>query len=144
MVQTDRGEKVLVHKDRVIVTKPPKGPIVKDAFGVEVSKAEKPPMAPDKLRRKKKISADLTIASSTLGIAGLGALAGGKLLPIAAKSKKLTSLIKKPWSPAKAHKVGSKMMNTGMGLSTGATGVGGIGGYNYASIQRAEARKKRI
>jgi hypothetical protein len=44
----------------------------------------------------------------------------------------------------KVKQLSDKSVNTAWGLSTGATGVGGIGGYNYASIQRAEARKKRL
>jgi hypothetical protein len=126
------------------------------AFGIDhgdISKAEKPPMAPDKLRHKKKVSAATSIISSTLGIAGLGAMVAGKSGP-----KLAGKLVKHPKFMAKAPKkarvlvndkkkvktLSDKSVNTAWGLSTGATGVGGIGGYNYASIQRAEARKKRL
>jgi len=129
---------------------------MKDAFGVEreeISKAEKPPLAPDKLRHKKKVSAATTIISSTLGIAGLGALAAGKGGPrIAGKLVKHPKLMAK--APKKTRMLinnqkkikvkSNKATNAAMAFSTGATGVGGIGGYNYASIQRAEARKKRL
>lgn len=157
LVLTDRDETVLAHRKRITFTKPPKpkGPIVKDAFGIEreISKSEKPPLAPDKLRHKKKVSAATSIVSSTFGIAGLGALAAAKGGPkLAGKLVKHPKLMAKAPQKAKVLvndqkkiKIKSdKAMNAAWGLSTGATGIGGIGGYNYASIQRAEARKKKL
>jgi hypothetical protein len=124
----------------------------RSAFGVEhISKADTAPPSQDELRRRKKRSAHLTIASSTLGVAGLAAMGAGKLVPMAAKaantSGKAAKYVPKKikgMSQKKADKFGNKAINTAWGLSTGATGVGGISGYNYAALQRAEARKKRI
>ena len=130
---------------------------MRDAFGVERSgiskRKEKPEMSDDKLAHRKKLSAATTIVSSTLGIAGLAGLAGAKGLPRAAGK-----LVKHPKVMAKAPKktrvfindakrvraAEKKGTNIAWGLSTGAGGVGGIGGYNYASIQRAEAKKKKF
>lgn len=125
------------------------------AFGVEhpdlISKAEKAPPSQDELRRRKKRSARLTMVSSTLGIAGLGAMTAGKGIPLAVRAaqrggkagKYVPKKIKR-MNPKKVKSFENKAVNTAWGLSTAATGVGGIGGYNYAALQRAEARKKRI
>ena len=128
---------------------------MRDAFGIErsdISKREKKPvMSDDKLARRKQLSAGTTIVSSTLGIAGLTGLLGAKGLPRAAakaaKSKRVLAKLPKKTKvfvadPKRVRAAEKKGTNFAWGLSTGAGGVGGIGGYNYASIQRAEAKKR--
>lgn len=124
----------------------------RSAFGIEhISKADKAPPTQDELKHRKKVSANLTLASSTLGVAGLAGLVAGKGVPKAIKAAKTGGKIGKlvPTKiknvpQKKANRFGKKATNAAWAASTGATGIGGIGGYNYAALQRAEARKKRI
>jgi hypothetical protein len=93
------------------------------------------------LRSRKKASAGLSVATSTLGISALG-LAGaragaGRLVPAAQKVGALTQVGAKD---IKQFKRKASRVNTGL-LTTGA-GIGGINGLNYASIQSTEAKRK--
>jgi len=74
-------------------------------------------MDPDKrLRAQKKIQAGTSIAGSTVGLTGLGMLAASRTHPGALKQlPKVTAL---------------------------GGGIGGVGGFNFASIQNQEAKKK--
>jgi len=148
--------KIFTLQDKQKLGKKPKNPVQKPLPKMPVTKAEKPPPSQDELRQRKKRSARLTIASSTLGIAGLAAMGGSRALPIVArnssklgpklgsKKKYIPKKVKALSDPQKAKAAKDKGINAAWALSTGATGIGGIGGYNYAALQRAEARKKRI
>lgn len=89
------------------------------------------PMGNRELAHRKKVQSATTIAGSTLGLAAIGALGGAKLLPRA------TKLGKTPRGQAYARHLDRAATQ----LSIGAGGVGGVGGYNFAAIQRAEAKK---
>lgn len=136
MVLTDRDERVLVHRKRITFTKPPKGR--------GISKADiKAPPSQEELRHRKKVSANLSMASSTMGIAGLASLAAGKLVPVGAR--KIPKLFPKSLATKKGQKkFGHKANKAALGFSSTAGGIGGVGGFNYAKLQREEARKKRI
>lgn len=97
------------------------------AHDVEIAKA----MSNRELSNRKKVQSATTIAGSTLGLGALGALGGAKLLP------KATKLGKTPRGQAYARHLDRAATQ----LSIGAGGIGGVGGYNFAAIQRAEANK---
>lgn len=87
-----------------------------------------------RLSNHKRAQGYVNSASATLGVTALGAMA--------LKSKKVGSLAAR--RAPKLDKVRSKTANATVPLSIGATGVGGIGGYNMAAIQSQEAKKTRV
>lgn len=95
------------------------------------------------LNRRKKASAGLSVATSTIGIGALG-LAGARAgAPRALKAAHKVGRLKsvKP-KQVKRFRAKSSRMNTG--LLTAGAGIGGINGFNYASIQNAEAKRRRV
>jgi hypothetical protein len=101
------------------------------AHQADLELAKSATMGNRELAHRKKVQSATTIAGSTLGLAALGTLGGAKLLP------KATKLGKTPRGQAYARHLDRAAQQ----LSIGAGGVGGVGGYNFAAIQRAEAKK---
>lgn len=79
-------------------------------------------LSPDELARRKKLQAGLSVAGGSLGLAALGAKGGSYALRRAGKA-------------ATSSKV--ERATTGL-LATGA-GIGGVGSFNFAATERAEA-----
>lgn len=72
------------------------------------------------LRRRKKLAGNIALTTSTVGLGGLGLLGAG----VALKKPRLT-----------------KIATTGSIVNGG---IGGAGGYNFAAINRAEAKKRPV
>lgn len=79
-------------------------------------------MTPGELARRKKIQADLSIVGGTLGLTALGAKGASAGLRRAGKTV-AAARTEKPV----------------VGLLTGGAGIGGVGAFNFAATQRAEA-----
>lgn len=95
-------------------------------------------LSQEQIDRKKKIGAELTRATSAIGLGSLAAmggaygtrkLAGGKLLP------KL--------NPAKARAFEQKVTSKLVPATVVASGIGGYNGFNAAAWQSAEARQRK-
>lgn len=91
-------------------------------------------MGDRELSHRKKVQAGVAVGASTLGLSALGAKGAGAIMP------KLGRVGKTPRARAYARKL-DRDANT---LAIGATGVGGAGGYNFAAIQNAEAKRKTV
>lgn len=79
-------------------------------------------MTPEELARRKRIQAHLSVAGGTLGLTALGAKGAGLALGRAGKA---------------VHAV--KADKTAIGILTGGAGLGGVGAFNFAATQKAEA-----
>jgi hypothetical protein len=83
-------------------------------------------MSDAELRHRKRVQAGISIGTSTLGLSALGSKAGAGVL------RKLNK------APGAAHRLDKATTN----LLTSGAGLGGVGGFNFASVQRQEARKR--
>jgi hypothetical protein len=84
------------------------------------------------LRHQKKISANTTMVTSTLGLGAAGAAAGGAL----------TRKVGAVKGSLKLMRAGRNLTKVGVPVSLTAGAISGASGYNNASIQRAEARRR--
>ena len=105
-------------------------------------------MTDAQLKHRKRLSAGTTIVTSTLGLGALGAKGGGALLRQAGKTKSAVRTLRKipglsNVKPKQLKRVGSKIENAAVPVSLVSGGISGVSGYNYASIQRAEARRRQ-
>ncbi len=105
----------------------------------------------EEIRRKKNRQAKLSYASSGLGLAG-GALVGAGALirkpkvgaKLAAGAGKARILRRPDLSTDKTRAdFAQKVKEKGYGFGAGAGAIGGIGGLNFASIQRDESQLRR-
>jgi hypothetical protein len=92
------------------------------------------------LRAHKKASAGLSVATSTMGIAALGAVGAragaGRAVKVAQRAGRLKHV-----TPDQVKAFRGKSTGISAGLTTGSAGLGGVGGYNYAAIQNAESKR---
>lgn len=102
------------------------------AFGVSKSK----PMSEAELHRRQKLQSKIGRTTSTLGLGGLG------MLGVAAATKKNPGALKRVPGLKRANpeKFRQAALNTGVVSS----GIGGVGGFNQASIYSAESRRKKV
>lgn len=100
------------------------------------AKVVKRDMSQAQLAHRKRIQAGISVTGSTLGLTALGLRGGAAVVPrVAAKLGK----------PAlKAQNISAKMKEASTGALTVGAGVGGVGGFNFAAIQRAEGKKKPV
>lgn len=89
-------------------------------------------MSDTQLQHRKRISANTAIVTSTLGLGALGAHGGGAALRHLGKVRKIPKLMA----------TGRKIQRAAVPVSLTSGGISGAAGYNYAGIQRAEAKKK--
>jgi hypothetical protein len=107
---------------------------------ITLESIEKKEWSDQQLERRKKLSGATSVVTSTMGLGALGVMGlrskGGKqaikhLAPhqpqIAGRLKKIRSGLKGKETP----------------ILTTSAGIGGLGGYNYAAIQRQEAQKQK-
>jgi len=90
-----------------------------------------------KMARRKKLQGALSVTTSTLGLTALGSKGGGMALRRVAQSPKMVA------HSARALKVADKMDKATVPLLTTGAGIGGVGGFNFAAIQRAEAAREK-
>lgn len=86
------------------------------------------------LAHKKRVQAGLSVAGSTLGLAALGTKGGAVAL------RRLAP--KGAHAASNAASRARRLDNASLGLVTTASGVGGASGFNFASIQRQEAKNQ--
>lgn len=107
---------------------------------------------PAELKRKKSRQAKLSMGASTLGLAGGAALAGAAIVrkpamfkPSAIANGVKNIKLKRPdlSTDASRSAFADKIKDNGYLLGGGAGAVGGIGGLNFASIQRDEAKMRQ-
>ena len=102
-------------------------------------------MTDAQLRRRRKLQGEIGRTTSTLGLAGAGLAAGG--LVVAKKPGALKALQKVPKVGPKLgatpHEASTKMKNAALYTGIASGGIGGVGGFNAASIYSDEARRKK-
>ena len=102
------------------------------------------------LKHRKRLSAGAAVATSTLSLGALGAKgAGSGLKALATASKAPKALRKVPGIGRvvnKPHlaKIGGKIDSAAVPVSLASGGIGGLSGYNYAAIQRQEAKRRNV
>lgn len=84
--------------------------------------------ASDEVKRKRAIQGGLSITGATLGLAALGTKGGAMAL------RKYPSVSR--FNP-------KKLERASLGLVTAGAGVGGLSGYHFAALQRAENKAER-
>jgi hypothetical protein len=94
----------------------------------------------DKLAHQKDVQGALSLTGATLGLGALGSK--GASLAIDHAAKKPLGAHAKP-RMVLTPKVARALDKGSIGLVTLGAGVGGISGYNFAAIQRAEAKRER-
>lgn len=111
-------------------------------FGVDHEPLAKN-LTQEQIDRKKKVQSATSITTSTLGLTALGATAVGwkgkqaaSLISRATKGKRLVN-------DAKVDRVVDAASRARVPLLTTSAGIGGVGGYNFASYTRAEAKQKK-
>lgn len=97
-------------------------------------------MNKNELSRKKKIQATTSIVGSTLGLSALGTKGGAVALRRLAKP---AAKARHARNAAKLTHRAQQLDRASLGLVTTASGVGGLSGYNFASIQREEAKREK-
>ena len=95
-------------------------------------------LSQEQIDRKKHIGANLTRATSIIGLGSAAAIGGSAIAPRLARAGKLGRVTEK-----EALKFKSKTQNKLLGASVIAGGIGGYNGFNNASWQAAEARQKK-
>lgn len=99
-------------------------------------------MSDAEMRRRQKLQGKIGRTTSTLGLAGVGLAGAGALA--AHKPGLLRKIPKlKEASPEKLHQTGEKLKNAAFYTGITSGGIGGVGGFNQASIYSAESRKRK-
>jgi hypothetical protein len=97
----------------------------------------------DKLARQKDVQGALSLGGATLGLSALSAkgasIATNRALSQPKGKHSVPRVVPKWVTPQLAR----RLDKGSIGLVTLGAGVGGIGGYNFAAIQRAEAKRER-
>lgn len=91
-----------------------------------------------KMRRRKQLQGALSVTTSSLGLAALGSKGGSAVLRRAAASPKMVA------HSSNALKAAETMDKATIPLLTTGAGIGGVGGFNFAAIQRAEAKREKV
>ena len=109
-------------------------------------------MTTEELKRRKKLQAGISVTTSTLGLAALGmkggSVAAGRVARSAKAANKAMAGGPAKFSPMaqkakKFKKISQGLNRASINTSIGAGGIGGVGGYNFASYTRAEGKKKQ-
>ena len=95
------------------------------------------PMTTPELKNRKKWHSRTSLTASTLGLGGLGVIGAAA---IARKKPGMLGIKAKAGSKV-ANKTALGIKDKGYLLGSAAGGVGGVGGLNFAAIQRAESNK---
>lgn len=90
----------------------------------------------DKMAQRKKVQGAISATTATLGLAALGTKGGAAGLRQAAKHPKMAGYALIPKAAYHMDKATIPILTTG-------AGIGGVGGFNFAAIQREEARRER-
>lgn len=90
--------------------------------------------------RRKRVGADLTRATSVIGLGSVAALGAGAAAPKLARAGKLARF---GVNEAKATKFKEKTRNALIATGAVSGGISGINGFNNASWQSAEARQRK-
>ena len=101
-----------------------------------VTKREKPLMSEAEQRRRQKLQGKIGRTTSTLGLTGVGLAGAGVLAAKKPGALKALPGLKK----ANPEKLKNAAFHTG--IISG--GIGGVGGFNQASIYSAEARRRNV
>lgn len=103
-------------------------------------------MSDAELRKKKKLQSRLSLTGSVLGLAGLGTLAGAGIVRRKPKLFGVKDVIRNDKFTGVPYRnrdrVAQKIKDKGYILGSTAGGVGGVGGINFAAIQREESRRR--
>jgi len=107
---------------------------------ITLESIEKKEWTDQQLQRRKNISAGTSIATSTMGLGALGVLG----IRSGAGKKAINHLAtKSPNAAGRLKKIRSGLKGKETPILTTSAGVGGLGGYNYAAIQRQEGKKAK-
>lgn len=89
----------------------------------------------DDISDAKRTQAYLTAGGSALGVAALGTKGGASVASRMARSR--------PKGSWKLRSTANRLNSAAENATIGAAGVGGVSGFNFAAIQRAEGKKKK-
>lgn len=96
-------------------------------------------MSDAEIRRRKAVQGHISRTTSTLGLTGLGLL-GASTKPGRAVLRKIPKVAEK----VAEHPVGANKIREGaQNLGVVSSGIGAVGGFNFASYTKAESQKKR-
>lgn len=95
-------------------------------------------MSDAEIRRRKKVQGNISHTTSTLG---LGALATTGVAALAARKPGVLRAVQK--IPKLGKVTPQKMKDTAVTTGLISGGIGGVGGYNFASYTNAESRKRQ-
>lgn len=110
-------------------------------------------MSDTEIKHRKKLQAGIAVTTSTLGLTALGlkggSVAAGRVARSAAKANHAIPGGATKYGPAamkakKYKKLSRSLDHAAVNTSLTAGGIGGVGGYNFASYTRAEGKKKQI
>jgi hypothetical protein len=115
--------------------------------GAGVSKRN---MSQAELGRRKKLQSKIAVTTSTLGLGALGLKVGS--VGAARGASKFTKLARSSEGPASAvhefhaHTLkerSNKLSNAAINTGIVSSGIGGVGGYNFASYTKAESKQRQ-
>jgi len=121
----------------------------KTAEVLEGAGVSKRVMSQSELARRKKLQSHIAVTTSTLGLGALGlkggSIAAGRVGRTAAKANEAAgAFVHSPAAvrAAKYTKLSHQLNNTAINTGIVSSGVGGVGGYNFAAYTKAEGQKK--
>lgn len=107
---------------------------------ITLESIEKKEWTDQQLQRRKNISAGTSIATSTMGLGALGVMG----LRSGAGKQAIKHLAPKaPKAAGRLKAIRSGLKGKETPILTTSAGIGGLGGYNYAAIQRQEGKKSK-
>lgn len=96
------------------------------------------------LQRRKRASATTAIVTSTLGLGALAAHGGGAAARQIGSGRRLLHIPGTGYKNRKLMQTGRQVQRAAIPVSLTSGGISGAAGYNYAGIQREEARRNQV
>jgi hypothetical protein len=91
----------------------------------------------DTMAHRKRVQGALSLTTATLGLSALGTKGGSVVLRRVAKHPRMVA------RAAGMENAANKIDSATVPLLTTSAGIGGVGGFNFAAIQRAEAKREK-
>lgn len=110
-------------------------------------------MTDAEVKHRKKLQAGIAVTTSTLGLGALGlkggSVAAGRVARTAGKVAAKEHLpplqrLAAGEKEARFHKLSHNLNNAALNTGIVSSGIGGVGGYNFASYTRAEGKKRQV
>ena len=99
---------------------------------------------PEQLRRRKALQAKLSTGAAVTGLAGLAGIGASSIIRHKPQTAaKIVPALKNRIASEGAAKVADDLKDKSYVAGALSTGIGSVGSLNFASIQRAEAKKRK-